>query len=129
MDFLQFETSGFHEQDLGKLNIMFEFAPPKLDLGVCRHARYANAITASGYATGVHRGTHPVIALSVKLGEGGGGRTPMSDVEISDTIPFASSLVFHTWTGRTPTLVHPDRRPASYCKKRLLQSIVFTRDG
>ena len=34
-------------------------------MGVRQYARYA--ITASGYESGMHRGTHQVIALSVKL--------------------------------------------------------------
>ena len=43
---------------------------------VCQYARYINVIAASGYALGMHRGTHQVITLSVKLG-GGFWRTPI----------------------------------------------------
>ena len=46
-------------------------------MGVRQYADYANVITASGYALGMHRGMHlgtnQVIALSVKLGETGFG--------------------------------------------------------
>ena len=56
-------------------------------MGVCQHACYVNVISASGYASGtkrvcigyksgVHRGMHQVIAISVKLGEGGFGAHP-----------------------------------------------------
>ena len=58
-----------------------------LHLGVRQYARYVDAITASGYASGyapgmnqnrvcigyesgMHRGTHQVITHSVKLGQG-----------------------------------------------------------
>ena len=39
-------------------------------------AHYANVITASEYASGMHRGTDRVITPSVKLGEGGFGTRP-----------------------------------------------------
>ena len=45
-------------------------------VGVRQYARYVNVInviTASGYASDMIRGTHHVITLSVKLGEGGLG--------------------------------------------------------
>ena len=52
-----------------------------------QYYRYVNVIAASGYASdmsrvciryesGMHRGTHQVITLSVELGEGGFGAHP-----------------------------------------------------
>ena len=60
-------------------------------MGVRQYSRYLNVIAATGnasgyasgmnrvcigYESGMHRGTHQVIALSVELGEGGFGTRP-----------------------------------------------------
>ena len=45
-------------------------------MGVRQYAPYVNVITASGSASGLHRGTHQVITLSVKLCEGVSGACP-----------------------------------------------------
>ena len=48
-----------------------------LHMGVRRYVRYVNIITASGYASGMNRGTYQVITLSVRLGAGGFWRAPV----------------------------------------------------
>ena len=45
-------------------------------MGLCQYYRYTNLITASGYASGMHRGTDQVITLYVQIGEGGFGARP-----------------------------------------------------
>ena len=45
-------------------------------MGVRQYIRYRSVITASGYASGMNRGTDQVITPSVELGEGDFGANP-----------------------------------------------------
>ena len=82
-------------------------------MGVCHYARYVNVITASGYESGMHRGTYQVITLSVKLGEG--------DLSVEYNISFQS-----TKSGAGEQFLILDCRARSFAKGVFVSQTVAT---
>ena len=92
----------------------------KTYMGVRRYSRYVNVITASGYASGIHRGTHRLILPSVKLGEGGLAHVHMKTTPTPNSLNTVSS---HNFNSHNFNLRVSDPRTIAYFHfKMLLES-------